>query len=586
MHMHAFLSEIFRPYWRFLSGALLCLTVAITSFKLTPIVLKYVINALAAKNATHLILFACLLCLLNLTSNTFFRITSFLQLRYAEEMFSAVNLFFYRAILQKPHRFFKKYSVGFLTTHITQATSSFFLLFFMVLNECLSMVIAFSITMLIFMSLNPLFSINLLALYAIYIYLLVKGIPMLQKKAYAAKTAHAAISTELHSMYQNILAIILFEGRSHEQEQLRNYHERYVLCEKEKLRTSLVLNAIQKYLFKLYQLGSLILLVRLYHANAITPGDFALVLSSNLIITDVLQSFATIVPEALKAWSAIAYMLALTEEDALCTKQHLPLPALYAPAGEITFHRVSFSYTPTKPLFKELSLTIPAGQKVGIIGESGSGKSTFIHLLLKLQKPQSGTISIDKQDIALTTDQSLYDAISFVPQNGHLFKRSVKENIAYNMPGLYSGAIKHAAQLAAAHSFAKNLAEGYNSIIGDKTCNLSGGQMQRVLLARALAKTAPILVLDEATSHLDAITEQTVRNNLYAWLTKEKNGYPQTTIIIAHRLSTLLHVDRILVFKHGAIIQDGPHRELIMQPGLYQTLWKQQEIDIPTQEVP
>jgi len=244
-------------------------------------------------------------------------------------------------------------------------------------------------------------------------------------------------------------------------------------------------------------------------------------------------------------------------------------PNLIVSQGEIVFNNVCFGYEPGKELFTDMSVKIFPKEKVGLVGCSGDGKSTFVNLILRLYDVCSGSILIDGQDIRDVTQNSLRSAISMIPQDPYLFHRSIMDNICYSSANAGYDDVIMAAKQAHAHDFISQLPLGYNSIIGERGIKLSGGQRQCIAIARAILKNAPILIMDEATSQLDSLTEMNIKNSLNE-LMKNK-----TTIIIAHRLSSLVNMDRILVFKSGKIIENGSHEELLFKNGMYKKLWDQ-----------
>ncbi|MGJ5630168.1 ABC transporter ATP-binding protein [Nostoc sp. CALU 1950] len=238
--------------------------------------------------------------------------------------------------------------------------------------------------------------------------------------------------------------------------------------------------------------------------------------------------------------------------------------------GQIEFRQVNFSYSLGKKVFDNLSITIQPGQRVGLVGFSGSGKSSFVNLILRQFDPQSGQILIDGVDIRDMTQDALHSQISLIPQDPSLFHRTLIENIRYGRLDASDEEVVEAARQAYAHDFIAQIKEGYDSLVGERGVKLSGGQRQRIAIARVILKDAPILILDEATSSLDSITEKAIQDTLDLAM----DG--KTVIVVAHRLSTIAHLDRILVFDQGRIIEDGTHAKLLARRGAYYRLWKMQ----------
>lgn len=238
--------------------------------------------------------------------------------------------------------------------------------------------------------------------------------------------------------------------------------------------------------------------------------------------------------------------------------------------GFITFHNVSFAYGQGESIFSDFNLVILSGEKVGVVGTSGAGKSTITKLLLRFADVTSGSILIDGQDIRNITQDDLRSVISYVPQDPILFHRSLRENIGYGRPDATEEEIIDAAKKAHAHEFISSLKHGYDTLVGERGIKLSGGERQRVAIARAILKNSPILVLDEATSALDSVSEEYIQDAL-AELMKGK-----TVIVIAHRLSTIQKLDRIIVMEKGEIIEEGSHRSLLEKKGVYADFWNRQ----------
>lgn len=239
--------------------------------------------------------------------------------------------------------------------------------------------------------------------------------------------------------------------------------------------------------------------------------------------------------------------------------------------GHILFENVSFQYKDGSHVFKNFNLEIKPGEKVGFVGHSGSGKTTITNLLLRFEDVQSGSVKIDGQDIKLIKQDDLRKNISYVPQEPVLFHRTLSENISYGKPNAKQKDILTASKKAHAHEFIKDFKDGYETLVGERGVKLSGGQRQRVAIARVMLKDAPILVLDEATSSLDSISENLIQKAF------DEAMKGRTTLVIAHRLSTIQKMDRIIVLDKGKIVEDGTHTELLAKEGQYFKLWRAQK---------
>ena len=248
-------------------------------------------------------------------------------------------------------------------------------------------------------------------------------------------------------------------------------------------------------------------------------------------------------------------------------------PALQVEAGNIDFEHIGFTYEDSAnatPVFTDLNLHIPGGQRVGLVGQSGSGKTTLTKLLLRLSDVQQGEVLVDGQDISKCSQQSLRRQIAYVPQEALLFHRSILENISYGKPDATREEIVAAAEKANALEFIEQLPNGFDTMVGERGIKLSGGQRQRIAIARAILADAPILVLDEATSALDSESEALVQDALANLM------QGRTSIVVAHRLSTVASLDRIVVLDNGKIVEDGTHASLIDASGEYAHLWDRQ----------
>lgn len=238
--------------------------------------------------------------------------------------------------------------------------------------------------------------------------------------------------------------------------------------------------------------------------------------------------------------------------------------------GTVEFTNVSFGYLPEKLVLKNITFTVPAGKTVALVGSSGSGKSTIIRLLFRFYDVETGSITIDQQNIKTVTQESLRRAIGVVPQDTVLFNNTIKYNIQYGRLSATDAEVIQAARGADIHDRILTFRDGYDTQVGERGLRLSGGEKQRVAIARTLLKAPQIVVLDEATSALDTKTERNIQNSL------DQMCKNRTTIVIAHRLSTIIHADEILVLKDGEIVERGTHEQLVGQEGTYAEMWRQQ----------
>jgi ATP-binding cassette subfamily B protein len=328
---------------------------------------------------------------------------------------------------------------------------------------------------------------------------------------------------------------------------------------------------IQFMLITVIEGAVLLLAAWLWYRGDFTPGGFLLVTAYVGRLWGYLFDIGNNVREYLRAASHSEEMVELMQMRMDITDAPHAIE-LKIPKGAVELRDVTFTYDRQKrAVFDRFSCVIRPGEKVALVGHSGGGKSTFVKLLLRLYDLDSGAILIDGQNIAGVTQESLRRKIALVPQDPVLFHRSIAENITYARPDAPREAIERAAKLAHAHEFIEKLPSGYDTLVGERGVKLSGGERQRVAIARAILADCPILILDEATSSLDSLSESYIQDAL------EKLMQGRTTIVIAHRLSTIKKVDRILVVEKGKIIEQGSHAELLKNAGgLYKQLYDMQ----------
>lgn len=390
-----------------------------------------------------------------------------------------------------------------------------------------------------------------------------------QKYSEIFSDARSTVIGKVVDSIGNILNVKLFARESYENRYLRKFLEDGASKDRKCMWYLLKVNTF--YAISVTCLSATMMWLLIYERskNSITVGDFALILTLNMFLIEEVSFLAN-------------QLVTFSEEVGTC-KQALSVispkheivdvpnaKTLMISKGEIVFDQVHFQYKKGQSVFADKSIVIRPGERVGLVGFSGSGKSTFVNLILRFFDVDSGKILIDGQDIKTVTQKSLRSQISMIPQDPVLFHRSLIENIGYGRLDAREEEIITCSKRAHCHEFIEKLQDGYLSLVGERGVKLSGGQRQRIAIARAFLKNAPILILDEATSSLDSMTENYIQESLGLLMEN------RTTIVIAHRLSTLFYMDRILVFSEGRVIEDGTHAELLGLKGHYAKLWNKQ----------
>jgi ATP-binding cassette, subfamily B, bacterial len=306
-----------------------------------------------------------------------------------------------------------------------------------------------------------------------------------------------------------------------------------------------------------------------------SAGDVAFVLTSFFVLQGYLRDIGTHIRNLQRSINDMEELVDFQSEP-LGIEDRPGAGAIQITQGAISFDNVTFHYGNHRtPLYRDFSVDIEPGERVGLVGHSGSGKTTFVKLIQRLYDVNAGKILIDGQDISQVAQASLRGQIAIVQQEPILFHRSLAENIAYSRPSATQAEIEHAARLASAHDFITNLPKGYGTLVGERGVKLSGGERQRVAIARAFLADARILILDEATSSLDSESEVLIQQAM------ERLRVGRTTLVIAHRLSTVRALDRLLVFDRGNIVEEGSHDELIrLQGGIYRRLFERQALEL------
>jgi ATP-binding cassette subfamily B protein len=334
-----------------------------------------------------------------------------------------------------------------------------------------------------------------------------------------------------------------------------------------------LLNTGQAAIFTIGTVICMLLAARGVKQGTLTVGDFVMINAILLQLYLPLNFMGMVYREIKQGLIDIETMFALLHQKPEIVDRKGAKP-LRVTKGQIEFDNVSFAYEAERPILKNVSFVVPAGKMVAIVGPSGAGKSTISRILFRFYELWGGRVLIDGQDIRDVTQASLRAALGMVPQDTVLFNDTIEYNIRYGKTGASTGEVREAARLAQIDDSIMTLPQGYDSLVGERGLKLSGGEKQRVAIARTILKAPPILMLDEATSALDSHTEREIQDSL------ERVARERTSLVIAHRLSTVVHADNIIVLDQGEIVERGTHVELLAKGGLYASLWaRQREAD-------
>lgn len=474
------------------------------------------------------------------------------------------------SVLDHSHEYFHNRFAGELANKINNLILSFREIFLARINEGVIPIVAATISSFILLwfvdsSLSWIL-IGVVSLVMMCSYGLGK---MLGRASAHLADAESDISGQLVDAMTNVSSIKIFARKRHEISLLRDIHRPYIGAYRQYIKQQIIFWGSFDIIMSGFVLGFIWYLIAHKDSNSYSAGDIAVCV---LVAWDMWWRMGIFSWHLTQLSGDLGRMQSALNEFVVPIGVQDPDNAveLTVPHGQITFDRMGFTYQSGHRVFDDFQLVIPPAQKIGIVGLSGAGKTTLCHLLMRNYDVTSGTIAIDGQDIAGVTQDSLRRNIAVIPQDPSLFHRSLYENILYGRPEASEAEVMAAAKAAQAHDFILATPHGYNTLVGERGIKLSGGQRQRIAIARAILKDAPILILDEATSALDSDTERLIQTAL------DTAMQGRTTLVVAHRLSTLAHMDRLIVMQNGRIVEDGTQAELMALKGAFAHLWSLQ----------
>ena len=545
----------------------------------TPVALKYIIDYLDHNRGVDMLLWVPLLLVgaygaLRFGSTLFSELRDAVFARVAERAMRRVSLRVFKHLHQRELAFHLDRKTGGLARDIERGTTgiSFLLRFtlFNIVPTLLEIVMVASILLVAF---------NVSYVIAIFIAVVVYVVFSIKVTEWRIAFVREANSRDNQSNSRAIDSLLNYETVKYfnnERFEAEQYDQGLEEWEKARLKNRLsmvALNTGQAFIIAVSLIVIMSMAVREVAAGQMTLGDFTMVNAYLIQLFVPLNALGFVYREIRQSLVNVERLFGLLGdkpaiEDAADAKQ------LTLQAGTVQFSDVHFSYNSERPILKGVSFTIPAGHTVAVVGASGAGKSTLARLLFRFFEVNSGSISIDGQDIRSVSQDSLRQVIGVVPQDTVLFNDTLYNNLAYGRPSAGEAEVQQAAQQAHLEGFIGTLPDGYATQVGERGLKLSGGEKQRVAIARVLLKNPPLLILDEATSSLDSISEQAILDALNA----VKNQ--RTTLVIAHRLSTVRDAHSILVMDQGEIVESGSHSELLAKNGYYAKLWLQQQQDL------
>jgi ATP-binding cassette subfamily B protein len=560
------------PFKWLIAGQMFVSILWAIDLSLSPYVIKCIIDEVAKHatsigNATKIWCYVYGYIMLSAMIIVIFRFYDWILMKVNSKLKPHISVSILKHTLLHAYSFYQNQLLGSLTNKVMDVTDHTSNLLRLIIDHFLSHMLA------LFIAIFTMW-INVGAKYALalivwaILFLWISSKLLVKAKIYSEGAAEVRSHTigKITDLFRNILSVHLFNKTNSEIHYINNHFQQFSKAVERRDWCFIRIYLFQKSSFFIFQSLCLWWLTQGIITQTVQPGDFALILMINTAIVKCLWNLARDLKEFTESLGTVnAGLDVLYQPITIHYKEHLP--EMLNAAGAITFEHVYFSYENRAPIFEDLSVTIRPSEKIGIVGYTGSGKSTFIKLILRMYDVTEGRIFIDQQDIRDISKTSLSNLISVISQDLSLFNRSIIDNIKFGNDLASDEEAIEAAKRVEMDDYICSLPKQYHTIVGENGSCLSGGQRQRILIARAVLKKAPIFIFDEASNQLDTITDNKIQANLRQFVAES------TTLIITHRLSTLMQVDRILVFDHGIIVQDGTHEELVVQKGLYAQLW-------------
>lgn len=542
----------------------------------TPVALKYIVDYLDQGREGELLLWIPVVLvvaygMLRFGSTLFGELRDAVFARVAERAMRRVSLRVFRHLHDRELAFHLDRKTGGLARDIERGTTGIsFLLRFTLFNIVPTLLEILMVAGILFVAFNASYVLAILIAVVVYVVFSIRVTEWRTKFVREANARDNQSNSRAIDSLLNYETVKYFNNETFEAEL---YDENLEGWEKARLKNRLslaALNSGQALIIGLAMITMMVMAVREVASGEITLGDFTMINAYLLQLFIPLNALGFVYREIRQSLVNVERLFGLLGEAPVI--EDVPgAPELKVDKGEIGFHHVHFAYREDRPILQNVDFTIPAGHTVAVVGASGAGKSTLARLLFRFFDVSKGSISIDGQNIREISQDSLRSAIGVVPQDTVLFNDTLYSNIAYGKPEATEAEVHHAAKQARLDDFIRSLPEGYDTKVGERGLKLSGGEKQRVAIARVLLKNPPLLILDEATSSLDSISEQAILDAL------NEVSRQRTTLVIAHRLSTVRDADTILVMDHGRIVESGGHSELLALNGYYARLWMQQQ---------